>query len=303
MADFVPPTFGNLGKQFRDLFKRKYDFDNFVKITNRTPFGLTLTTTGKIFKDKISGSTRGIYFDKAWGYAEGEVDAGSGKVWGSVTLTKLLNNAKFIINGGVDPSSKDPLVKDYYSLKGEAEYRKEFLAGSGSVLLGDEGKGVSAVAEAAGVLGFEGLSVGGQIKLKLDQAQSISDYNVGAQYERKDFVATLLTENQGDVIRFSWFHNVSKDYNLGVELVSDEFDHLSKPTDPRRRLINIASEFQVDADTVVKAKANNYGEVSAAVEHRLANPAVVVGAAAQFKAEGSSRFTAEKFGLSFSFGE
>jgi hypothetical protein len=303
MADFVPPTFGNLGKQFKDLFKKKYEFDNLVKITNKTSFGLTLTTTGKIFKDKISGSTKGVYVDKAWGEAEGEVDAGNGKVWGKVTLTKVLNNCKFILNGGVDPSSKDALVRDNYSVKAEGEYRKDFLAGSGSILLGDEGKGASAVAEAAGVIGFEGLSVGGQIKVKIDQAQNISDYNVGAQYERKDFIATLLTENQGDVIRFSWFHKVTRDYNLGVELVSDEFDHLSKPTDPRRRVINLCSDFQLDADTLVKAKANNFGEVSAAIEHRLSNPAVLVGAAAQFKAEGSSRLTPEKFGLSISLGE
>jgi hypothetical protein len=300
---FVPPTFGSLGKSFKDLFKKRYEFDNVLKITNKTAFGLTLTTTGRVFKDKISGSTRAVYSDKSFGEAEGEVDAGSGKVWGKVTLTKLLKNAKFTVNGGFDPSSRDPLVKDNYSIKGEGEYRKDFIAGSGSVLLGDEGKGVSAVAEAAGVIGFDGLSVGGQIKLKLDQAQSISDYNVGAQYERKDFIATLLTENQGDVIRFSWFHKVSKDYNLGVELVSDEFDHLSKPTDPRRRVINLASEFQLDVDTLVKGKANNFGEVSAAIEHRLSNPALVIGAAAQFKAEGSSRLTPEKFGLSVSLGE
>jgi voltage-dependent anion channel protein 2 len=302
-SDFTPPVYGSLGKQFKDLFKKKYDFENVVKITNKTPFGLTLTTSGKIFKDKISGSTKGCYCDKSFGEVEGEVDAGSGKVWGKVVLTKLLNNAKFTLNGGFDPTSKDSLVKDGYSLKAEGEYRKDFLAGSGGVLLGDEGKGVAAVAEAAGVIGFDGLSVGGQVKLNFQQAQSIADYNVGAQYERKDFTATLLTENQGDVIRFSWFHKVSKDYNLGVELISDEFDHLSKPSEPRRRVISLASDFQLDVDTLIKAKANNFGEVSAVVEHRLSNPAVVLSAAAQFKAEGSTRLSPDKFGLSVSFGE
>jgi voltage-dependent anion channel protein 2 len=304
MADFVPQTFGNLGKQFKDLFKKKYDFDNVVKITNKTSFGLTLTTTGKIFKDKISGSTKALYVDKSFGEAEGEVDTASGKVWGKATFTKWLNNSKFIFNGGLDPSSKDPLIKDNYSLKAEGEYRKDFLATTGAVLVGDEGKGLAALAEATGVIGFDGLSVGGQLKLKLDNAaQSIADYNVGAQYEHKEFTATLLTESQGDVIRFSWFHKVSKDYNLGVELISDEFDHLSKPTDPRRRVLNIASDFQLDIDTLVKAKANNFGEISAVVEHRLTNPALIVAAAAQFKAQGSSRLTPEQFGLSLAFGE
>jgi voltage-dependent anion channel protein 2 len=304
MADFIPPTFGNLGKSFKDLFKKKHEYDSSIKITNKTSFGLSITTTGKIFKDKISGSSKALYVDKAWGESECEVDAGCGKIWEIARFTKLVQNAKFTLSGGYDPSSKDPLVKDGYSIKAEGEYRKDFLAGSGSVLFGDEGKGLSAAAEAAGVIGFDGLSVGGQIKLKLEQAgQHISDYNVGAQYDAKDFTATLLTENQGEVIRFSWFHKVSKDYNLGAELISDEFDHLSKPTDPRRRVLNICSDFQLDVDTLVKAKANNFGEISAVVEHRLANPAVVVAAAAQFKAHGSSRLTPEQFGMSLSFGE
>jgi voltage-dependent anion channel protein 2 len=305
MADFVPPTFGNLGKSFRDLVKKKYDFDNVLKITTRTDFGLTLTTSGKVYKDKIAGATKAVYVDKSFGEVEGEVDAGSGKVWGKVTLTRLLKNAKFILNGGFDPTSKDPLVKDSHSIKAEAEYRKDFVSGSGGVLVGDEGKGGAAAGvEAAGVIGFDGLSVGGQIKLKLDNSQqNVSDYNVGAQYEHKDFVATLLTEFQGDVLRFSWFHRVGKDYNLGAELISDEFDHLAKPTDPRRRVLTLASEYQVDIDTLVKAKVNNFGEISAVVEHRLSNPNVIVGAAAQFKAEGSSRLTASQFGLSVSFGE
>jgi voltage-dependent anion channel protein 2 len=301
-GDFSPPLYSNLGKQFRDLFKKKYEFDNVLKITSKTAYGLTLTTSGKVYKDKISGATKAVYEDKSFGEVEGEVDAGSGKLWGKVTLTKLLNSSKFIVNGGFDPTSKDNLVKDGPSLKVEGEYRKDALAASGSVLLGDDGKGLSAIVEDAVVVGFDGLSVGGQVKLNPQNAQILQDYNVGAQWERKDFIATLLTEFQGDVIKLSWFHKVSKDSNLGVEFISDDFDHLAKPSDPRKRLINIASDYQLDPDTLVKAKANNFGEVSAVVEHRL-GPQLQVGAAAQFKVEGSSRLAPEKFGISVTLGE
>jgi voltage-dependent anion channel protein 2 len=296
MLDFVPPTFGNLGTQYRDLYKKKYDFENALKITSKTNFGLTLTTTAKIYKDQISGATKASYSDRNWGEAEAEVDAGTGKLWGKVVLTELLRNARFTFNAGLDPTSR--------SIKGEIEYVKDSVAASGSVLLGDEGQGLSAVTEGSLVVGFDGLSVGGQAKLNLRHPSNpLQDYNVGAQWERKDFVATLLTEFQGDVIRASWFHRVSRDQNLGVELISDDFDKLSKATDPRRRVVSIASDFQVDPVTVVKARANNYGEVAAVVEHRLSNPRVLLSAAAQFKASGSSKIAPEKFGVTVSLGD
>jgi voltage-dependent anion channel protein 2 len=304
MADFVP-LYANLGKQFRDLYKKKYDFDNALKITSKTNFGLTLTTTAKIYKDQISGATKALYFDRHWGEVEGEVDAGTGKLWGKAVLRNLVRNANFTFNAGIDPTSKDPLVKDGYSAKGEVEYKMKSVSASGSVLLGDEGKGISAYTEGSIVVGFEGLSVGGQAKLNLHHPSNpIQDYNVGAQYEHKNnFVAALLTEFQGDVIRLSWWHEVSRDQQLGVEFISDDFDKLSKPSDPRRRVVAIASSFQVDPVTLVKARANNYGEVAAVVEHRLANPNVLLSAAAQFKASGSSKFAPEKFGVTVSLGE
>jgi len=60
MTEFVTPLYANLGKQFRDLYKKKYDFDNALKIASKTNFGLTLTTTAKIYKDQISSNKSSI---------------------------------------------------------------------------------------------------------------------------------------------------------------------------------------------------------------------------------------------------
>jgi len=298
---YTPPTFGNLGKSYSDLFKKKYDFDNALKLASKTDFGLTPSVTAKIYKDKIAGSLKAVYVDNNWGEGEGEIDAASGKTWGKATLTKFLQPAKFIFSGGIDPTSKDPLVKDAYSLKTEVEYRKDYLAGSASVLLGDDGKSYAAVAEAAAVVGMDGVAVGGQVKVS--QHGSLLDYNVGAQYEKSNFTGTVKTEHQGDVIRLSFYHKIRSDLKWGAEIVSDEYDRLAKPAEARRRVISVAEEFQVDGDTLVKARLNNFGEIGAVIEHRLHNPDVVVGAAAQFKADGSARVTPDKFGLTLSIGE
>jgi len=303
-----PPFFGNLGKNFKDLLTKKYDFYNSVKVTNKTAFGLTLATTGKIEKESISGSSKATYVEKSFGEAEIEIDTGAEKAWAKASLDQLLKGGKIILGGGFEPKHKDPLIKNGLSVKGDFEYKHDIFSFSDSVVVGTDSKGVSgANVEVNAVLGagVEGLSVGGQVKFALDQAaQTVSDYNLGVQYEKDNFVASLLTEKQAQVIKFSWFHKVCKDYQLGAEIISDENGKLTeKGAEPRPVVLSLASQFQLDVDTLVKAKANNFGELAAVVEHRLSNPALVVGAAAQFKAKGFSKFATEKFGLSLAFGD
>jgi len=302
MTDFVPQLFANLGKSYKDLAKKKYDYDNVLKIVNKTDFGLTLTTAGTFKKETISGNVKAAYKDKRFGDSELEVDTTSGKVFGKVGLDQLHKYTKVTVSGGFDPTSKEALVKDSWSLKGEGEYRKDFIAGGGSVLVGEESVNVGIGLEASGVIGFDGVSVGGQLKHRVGEKEP-NDFNVGAQCDHKDFTATMLSEFQGDVLRFSWFHKVSAPLQLGVELLSDEFDQLSKSENPRRRTITFASQYQVDDATQAKAKGNNWGDISVAIEHRLGNPAVLLGAAAEFKAKGTSKLAADKFGLSFTFGD
>jgi len=303
-TDFAPPTFANLAKSFTDLWKKKFDFDNVVKIVNKTDFGLTLTTKGTFGKADIAGNVKGEYKDKSFGEAEGEVDTRSGKVWGKAIFGKLVPNTKITTSGGFDPTSKCALVKESWSVKTEAEYRYgNKSATTASVLLGESNNNVAAVIEAAEVIGFDGVSVGGQIKIRPDQAEPVQDYNVGAQWEKKNFTASLTSEFQGDVIRASWFHTVSPSFVLGAEIVSDEYDRLAKPEDPRRRVLNVVSQYQLDVDTVTKFRANQHGEVAAVVEHRLQNPKVQISAAAQYKVKGTSSFVADKFGLTVSLGD
>ena len=46
---------------------------------------------------------------------------------------------------------------------------------------------------ASGVVGFEGLSVGGEVTLDASAPTEIKDYNIGAQYQREKYIAAAKT--------------------------------------------------------------------------------------------------------------
>jgi len=301
MAEFQPPTFANIGKNFKDLLKKKFDTDHIVKVVNKTDFGLTLTTQGILKADQINGNVKGEFKDKAFGEVEGEIDSQSGKFWAKLVLTKAVQNTKLTVNAGLDPLCKDPLVKEFFSAKAEAEYRfNNSSATTASVQVGSVGGNVGAAIEVAEVIGFDGLSVGASLKLRPDQQDIIQDYNIGLQWEKQNVTATVYSEKETEVIHGNWYHKVNNDLTLGAEFVSDEDNRL---TADRPRIVNFVSEYQLNLDTTTKFKANQFGEVAAVVEHRLQNPRIQIGVAAQYKVKGYSSFTADKFGLSFTVGD
>jgi len=299
-----------LGKGSKTSGKKKFDFKHQLKTVSKTPFGLTLTATGTLEPTQVIGSTNIKYVDKSWGEVEGDVDTGSGKLYAKSTFTQLYPGTKLTVGGGYDPSSPEPIVRQNLSAKAEVEHSQSFWNASSVVTVGEEAHkdkkddpALTSTVSVAGTVGWEGLSVGGQLLFKVDKDQNLQDYNVGAQYDTEGFTAAVTTESQGDVFRTSILHNVTKSHTLGVEFVSDEFDRLSKPAEPHRKILNVASEYKLDVATTVKLRLSNLGEVSSAVEHRLLNPKVAVNFSTQWKVKGLSSHKAEKFGLGFVIGE
>jgi len=310
LSNYSPPTFGNIGKGWKDLWKKKFDFKNQLKTVSKTPFGLTLTTTGTLEPSQITGATNVKYADKSWGEVEGEVDTGTGKTYLKSVFTALNPGSKVTLGGGWDPSSPEPIVRQNLSAKVEVEHTQAFYTAGSVITVGEEPKkdkkddaALSSTVSVAGTIGWEGLAVGGQVLFRVDKDQNLQDYNVGAQYDHDSFVGAIHTEAQGDVIRASLLHNVSRTHALGVEFISDEFDRLSKPAEPRRKVLNFASEYKVDGNTTVKVRLSNSGEVAAAVEHRLLNPKVAINYSVQSKVKGTSSHKFEKWGLGFTLGE
>jgi len=154
----------------------------------------------------------------------------------------------------------------------------------------------------AGTVGFEGLTVGGELKVKVDNDYQSEDRNVAAQYQHESgLTATLTTEKKGDVLRGAAVYTPSKDYSVGLEFVSDELDNL--PTQPLKKLLNVVAQYEVDASTTSKFRWSNSGDLGFALEHRLRNPQLALLFSSQFKTKGTYDFRADKFGVGLTFGD
>jgi len=256
--------------------------------------GLTLEATGVVGCSNIAGSFKGKYKDKKFGEAEGEVNT-CGKFVGTAKFDQLAKGLDVNFSGGVDPSAK----KKGCNNKLSAEYAQEFFATSGFVDV-NSGDSTTAVVEATAAIGLEGLSVGGQISFDVSAAsQKASDFNVGAEYTRDNATITLITEKKGDVVRGLYHHQVNRDYQVGAQ-----FDFAPRAEDAKRqRVFTVGTEYQLDVDTTVKAKADTTGVIQTVIQHNLQNPSLQLSMAASFNRKSADCLSAEKFGLSLTFGD
>jgi len=299
-ATFTPPIFSNLGKSASDLFKKKFDdkkdFKNIVQVKNKTKSGLVFTTGGEYdLKNILSGSLKITYKEPA-----GEIEAsastrGPAKI--ELKLKKLAKGLTVIITGDTtphwEPSRKPPL---YTSPTGKLalEYAQDFFAGTAFV---ETSFFKPSLLAGSAVIGFDGLSVGGEVKLDPNEAlKDLNDYNVGAQYSGSDFVATLKTSEQTRKLTAQYVHTVAADLTVGGEFSTrlDEKDE---------RLAGLSAEYKVSGDTVTKIRADSAGTIAVAIEHRLPKPRLQIALASAWDAAGFSLPKPKQFGLGLTFGD
>jgi len=306
MASFVPPLFANLGKSAGDLFKKKFDdkkdFKYTVQTKNKTASGLVFTTGGDWdSKNNLVGNLKLNFKKDTFGEAEGSLST-EGPAKAELKLKKLgPKGLVVIISGDTAPSFKK---KDKFTrpvAKVQVDYAQDFFAGSASV---ETSFTRTNILSGSGVIGFDGLSVGGEVKFDTDSKareesrQDVEDYNVGAEYAASDFTATLKTSEQGNRLAASYIHKVSGDLTVG-----GEFKTKLDGSDDRG--LTLASEIKVDDKTTVKLRADTTKTAAVAVEHRLANPRVLIGLASKYQIVGDG-FSVPKpkdFGISFTFGD
>jgi len=280
---FVPPFFKNFGKSTKDLFKKKYDFDNTVKVINKSKNGVTIESTGNLSKS-YQGTVNVKYVNKDFGEVESEFTTlASAENKASLKLKKLAPG--LTVTAGVSGSKKAVANVD-------VEYSQDCFAAQANIKSDLETTKI----DAYGSVGFDGISVGGQVALNVSSGAQIVDTNVGAEYTNSDFTATVFTEKNCDFVTASYFSRLNKDTAVGA---SFKYEVAGKQS----RTLTVGVEQQLDFDTVVKAKAElPTGVVSTAVEHKLSNPRVQVGVASSFNAL-KQPFTVDSLGFGFTFGD
>jgi len=302
---FSPPLFKDLGKKATDLFKKKFDdkkdFKHLVQAKHKTASGLIYTSGGDFdSKNNLTGSLKVNYKKESFGDFEGSVST-AGPLKGELKLKKLVKGLTVTLTGDtapafavVKPGAKPPKFTAP-TAKLAADYTQDFFSGSASA---ENGFWRPTLLAGAAVIGFDGLSVGGEVKVDTDTiSKDVDDYNVGAQYEGSDYTATLRTTTQGSVLVAQYWHKVPGDVQ-----VAGEFTTKLDGSDDGRAF-GLATEYKVDAATIVKLKGSTTKVVTAAVEHRLANPRVQIGAAAAWNLDGFKALSPKDFGVSLTFGD
>jgi hypothetical protein len=278
---FVPPLFKNFGKSAKDLFSKKYDYQNKLSVKNSVQSDLTVeTSTTSDEKNNLSGSVKVTHKNKDFGKVEVEVDT-KGAASAETTLSKLAKNVEVIVKVSEKPNGKATV-----------EYKQDGVAASVAV---DYSKSATK-AEGSVAAGLDGFAVGGEGTYDFTKSD-VAIYNAGAEYAGKEFYATVKTANKFDKVAGSYFHNINTGRAFKTQ-VGGTFEHdFAK----KASVLSIGTEHEVDAATLVKGKLDSEGAYAAVVEHKLANPAVKINVAAGFNR--SSGLAAQSFGVGFAFGE
>jgi hypothetical protein len=281
MAEFFIPTqFGKFGKQISDLFKKKYDFGTKITTIHKADGGVKIEAGGnsKAGDSNLTGFAKLNYKDSSFGEAEGSVKT-CGSANGSVTLKNLADGVEVVVKASEKPCG---------SVK--ATYAQDFFAGSAEFSANQTKQKLAL----SGVIGADGLCVGGSIDLDLSgNINDPSEYAIGVQQQRSDYVATVLMTQKGEKVAASWFQTISEKLSVGSTLTF-------KPEEGSRTMC-FASEYALDKDTTIKAKGSTCGTVAGAIEHRLRDPALKFGVAASFDSKKS--FANKDFGINLTFGD
>lgn len=240
---FTPAIFADLGKNVTDLFKqKKYTFGQALEVKHSSPEFET-TTKADVKNGASLTDVTTKYVNKKFGSVE--VTADSNKKLASKLIVTSIDSVKLT----VDVEQR----KDRTCGAVEAKYVKDAVAAVASV-------DCCKIAQLSAVVGFDGLSVGGAIKLDGNQS-AIADYNAGVQYSKDDFAVTVKTANMFDSVSFQIANQVNPWAFLGAELT---YNLASED-----RKFQFGGQYTLDKDTTVKAKVTQDGQVSVVWQNQI----------------------------------
>jgi len=144
-------------------------------------------------------------------------------------------------------------------------------------------------------IGSDGLSVGGRVLVDVTRGADVIDTAFGGEYSTSDFTVSTYSESNMGVLKAGYHQRINADHTVGALFAYQ----LGK----QERSLTVGNEYRVDAATTVKSKIElPTGNLFTSVEHRLANPALLLTVAAQFNAKSQS-FAADKLGVQVTMGD
>jgi hypothetical protein len=270
----APPVFGKLGKSVKDLFSKKYDYANEIKVTSKADPSLKLEASGSdAGKNGLAGKTVFTYNDKSFGEAEITV-ATDKDINGKFTFDQFQDGVDVIVT---TTTALAPTVEVNHKTDCSACNLKFKTDGSKHNL------------DASAVYKYDAVAVG--VSGSTADFGSLKDYNAGLEYSSGDITVSAVTSKKCETVTLSFLQKWTSSLSWGARMnVLPECD-----------AITVGTDYKLDGNTVVKGMANTSGVVSTAIEHQLSDPKFKMNLAAEF--DTNSGLSAQKFGVGLSFGD
>jgi len=255
--------YGDLYRPVDGIVKSGYISGQNLKVGTRVSPALAITTEGS----KKEGVDGAFSWDSSTQcYGKNLKTNGSLGLDGAVSTQAKIINGDLVYGGSAvlatEPSSSNNKVKSFvqYAQKGytfEATVEKKV--------------GAPVTVDTSATFNYEGLTLGAKALLTAyptpkNQADILNNYHLGLRYSDKNYTFAALAEDKLQRLKIGFAQKI--DDKLSVALDVNQTlagTKLSKPT------FTLGNTYQIDANSAVRAKINNNGEVAAAYKVNINN--------------------------------
>lgn len=249
----APPCYADLGKQARDLFNKNYHF-GVVKLDckSTTKTGVEFNVSGTSLNDtgKVNASLETKYKVPEYGLTLKEKWNTDNTLATEIcSEEKLARGLKVAFHANFAPQTgrKSGALRTAYKL--------DNLHFNGDIDLGPPGP----VAHGAAVLHYQGWLAGGQVSFDTTKNR-LSKTNFAVGFQGGDFVLHTNV-NDGQEFQGTVFQRVNPNLQAGVQLAWTAGTNTTR--------FGLGCVYELDAETSVRAKVNNSGQIGLGFTHCL----------------------------------
>jgi len=274
--------YSDLGKRSGDLLTKDFPDKAKFEFKARTPNGVVQEVSLTRGADNLLGVINPKYTFIKHGVSVGFTADTEKNTKFEVSVDQPVNGLK--VTALVDSKKLNAIQLD-------GEYKHDFVTLNGSV---DVLNQAGTEASLAGVVGYEGFSVGLQSKYGAGKVLAV---NATAAYSANDYVFTLFGFFKTNTVGVSYFHRVTANATAGF----DASFELDKPKTAGSKL-TVGGSYQLDADTAVKGKLDTEGKLSLSYAQRLSKYARLV-VATSLNINNPSSKAGQSYGFTFSLND
>jgi len=247
-----PPTFGDLGKQAKDIFGKGYNF-GVVKLDckSKSETGVEMTSGGThvLESGKVNGNLETKYKCGEYGLTLTEAWTTENVLNTEVVVDdKVAKGLKLVLNSSFAPATG--VVKAAV----KSTYKADIIT-----VNGDTSLDASPVLGGAAVVSYKNWMLGGQVGF--DSAKSkLTKTNFAVGFSAQDFTLHTFC-NDGAEYGGSLYHKLNKDLEGAVDIGYSNSSNVTK--------FGMGCKYALDRSSNVRAKVNNASQIGLSYQHTL----------------------------------